>query len=436
MPPRAMPTAIAPSAPARPGEAITAAIADATKPARPTKPPPTDRCPFMAFPTIAAATISASLCGRNRNHRNPYRSSRLRRTDRFGGFGTHCDEVISLLASAYYLYRSPSVRRDKEINHLFGCTTPLHFRSPHRPRRSACAIISPQPEEPCAARRLEGWNESVPGSILRPSRASGRPRILRQAQERGLLRMRAFNSLHARRSAAAAAHAMDETLRKHGRPGMELSYTQNLEDYHLSLAFADRQSGAYIDVGAGHPIADNVSFWFYERGWRGVVVEPQAELAALYARLRPRDTAVCGLVCRESGEIDFHVVDRLHGFSTTLQHIPQKPQPFASPFPTALTPVVTLAQLCAAHDLDEIDFLKIDVEGGEADVVHGGDWRRYRPKVVVIEAVMPGAGEPAWAAWEPFLLAQLHRLPPLDTLNRFCVARTHPDIFARLPSDR
>ena len=72
---------------------------------------------------------------------------------------------------------------------------------------------------------------------------------------------------------------------------MELSYSQNLEDYHLSLAFAGQTRGTYIDVGAGHPIADNVSYWFYERGWQGIVVEPQPELAALYQRLRPRDLA-------------------------------------------------------------------------------------------------------------------------------------------------
>ena len=47
---------------------------------------------------------------------------------------------------------------------------------------------------------------------------------------------------------------------------MDLSYTQNLEDYHLSLAFAGQPTGFYIDVGGGHPIADNVSMWFYERG--------------------------------------------------------------------------------------------------------------------------------------------------------------------------
>ena len=65
---------------------------------------------------------------------------------------------------------------------------------------------------------------------------------------------------------------------------MDLSYTQNLEDYHLALAFAGQASGRYIDIGGGHPVADNVSFWFYERGWQGIVVEPQPELAALTAR--------------------------------------------------------------------------------------------------------------------------------------------------------
>jgi FkbM family methyltransferase len=217
---------------------------------------------------------------------------------------------------------------------------------------------------------------------------------------------------------------------------MQLSYTQNLEDYHLSLAFAGQTSGTYIDVGAGHPIADNVSFWFYERGWRGIVVEPQAELAGLYPRLRPRDVAVCGLVGRHDGEVDFHVVDRLHGFSTTVETIARDARKFGVDYRTVRMPVVMLARLCEQHGVTEIDFLKIDVEGGEADVLHGGDWRRYRPKVIVIEAVMPGSGEPAWAEWEPFLLAQGYRFRLFDTLNRFYVAEEHPEIFARLPSER
>jgi hypothetical protein len=53
---------------------------------------------------------------------------------------------------------------------------------------------------------------------------------------------------------------------------MDLSYTQNMEDYHLWLAFGGQRNGTYIDIGAGHPIADNVSFFFYERGWQGLVL--------------------------------------------------------------------------------------------------------------------------------------------------------------------
>src|SRR5207249_7646636 len=50
-----------------------------------------------------------------------------------------------------------------------------------------------------------------------------------------------------------------------------LSYAQNMEDYHLHVAFAGVQQGRYIDIGGGHPVAGSVSFWFYQRGWSGIV---------------------------------------------------------------------------------------------------------------------------------------------------------------------
>jgi FkbM family methyltransferase len=217
---------------------------------------------------------------------------------------------------------------------------------------------------------------------------------------------------------------------------MELSYSQNLEDYHLSLAFAGQTSGTYVDIGAGHPIADNVSFWFYERGWQGIVVEPQLELAALYERLRPRDIVVRGLIGRECGEIDFHVIDRLHGLSTTREDVAQKALVFGANYRTLRTPVTTLAQLCGSQGLGSIDFLKVDVEGAEADVLLGGDWKRFRPKVIIAEAVTPMGSEPSWQDWEPYLIAQGYQFVLFDTLNRFYVAQEHPDIMARLPTER
>jgi FkbM family methyltransferase len=165
--------------------------------------------------------------------------------------------------------------------------------------------------------------------------------------------------------------------------GKPLSYTQNLEDYHLWLALGEDGPGVYIDIGGGHPVADNVSMWFYERGWRGLVVEPQAALARLYAHVRPRDTMFEGLVGRTTGPHDLHVFPRLHGLSTTVGANAERSQVHGDTYRTVTLPMLTLADLCERHELDRIDFLKIDVEGAEGDVLAGNDWSRYRPKVVV-----------------------------------------------------
>jgi FkbM family methyltransferase len=217
---------------------------------------------------------------------------------------------------------------------------------------------------------------------------------------------------------------------------VDLSYSQNLEDYHVWLAFAGQATGTYVDIGAGHPVADNVSFWLYERGWRGLVVEPQADLLQLYERLRPRDACVGALVGARDGEADFHKVDRLHGFSTTVEAHARKAGAFGAAFATERLPMVTLATLLETHGLTDIDVLKVDVEGGEPAVLAGNDWTRYRPKLVLVEAVAPVTGEPAWDAFEPALLAQGYRFALFDTLNRFYVAEEHPEIFARIPKER
>jgi hypothetical protein len=75
------------------------------------------------------------------------------------------------------------------------------------------------------------------------------------------------------------------------------------------------------------------------------------------------------------------------------------------------------------------------VEGAEADVLAGMDFKRWRPRVVLLEAVAPGSMAEAWGAWEPDLLAHGYRFAFFDRLNRFYVAEEAEDLAARFPTE-
>jgi FkbM family methyltransferase len=216
---------------------------------------------------------------------------------------------------------------------------------------------------------------------------------------------------------------------------MHLSYAQNLEDYHLELIFAGEAEGSYVDVGAGHPVADNVSFHFYLKGWRGLVVEPQQALARLYPHIRPRDHAVCCLAGGAEGEADFYVVDKLHGFSSTVRANAQGAGQFGASYHAIRKGVRPLSALIDAAGLKRIDFLKIDVEGAEGEVLAGMDFKRHRPRVLLIEAVAPGNLAEAWGDWEPMLVGHGYHFAFFDRLNRFYVAEEAKPLLARFPAE-
>ena len=214
---------------------------------------------------------------------------------------------------------------------------------------------------------------------------------------------------------------------------MRLSYAQNLEDYHLDLAFAGQSIGTYVDVGGGHPVADNVSFWFYLKGWRGLIVEPQAELAEAYRHVRPRDRVFQGLAGATDGEVEFHIVEGLHGLSSMIQPSAGDATQPAVAYRTETRPVRRLDRLVAEAGLGTVDFLKIDVEGAEPQVVAGIDFKVFRPRMLVIEAINPGNLVGDASAWEPQVLAAGYEFCLFDRLNRFYVASEARELRARLP---
>jgi FkbM family methyltransferase len=202
-----------------------------------------------------------------------------------------------------------------------------------------------------------------------------------------------------------------------------ISYAQRFEDLYLMRCFGDRSDGFYIDIGSGHPVYDNVSFAFYLKGWRGITVEPNPWLSRLSRAVRPRDRHVEALVGSASGEATFYLVREFHGLSTMIEtHAQAALTQFGKRADAITVPLTTLGALCAGQAPASFDFMKIDVEGAEPDVLFSGDWRRFRPKLIVVEALAPYTLAPAFAQWEPFLAEQGYGYVWFDSLNRYYLA--------------
>lgn len=208
-----------------------------------------------------------------------------------------------------------------------------------------------------------------------------------------------------------------------------ISYAQRFEDLYLLRCFGERSHGFYIDIGSGHPVYDNCSLLFYLKGWHGITVEPNPFLARLTRAVRTRDRHIEALVGAARGQAAFYLVNEYHGLSTMIEgHARSALSQFGKTSQALTVPVTTLRDICEQHAPPACDFLKVDVEGAEPDVLLNGDWQRFRPRIIVVEALAPYTLAPAWEAWEPFLGGHGYRYVWFDTLNRYYVAEEAGDL--------
>jgi FkbM family methyltransferase len=207
-----------------------------------------------------------------------------------------------------------------------------------------------------------------------------------------------------------------------------ISYAQNFEDVILARAFKGRTDGFYVDVGANDPVDNSVTKHFYELGWHGVNIDPVIACHRALTKDRPRDVNLCVAVGSTRSTLTLFDFDA-SGVST---FDPDSANYFRSRgMKSSERPVevVPLRDLCERYCPGPIDFMKIDVEGWELPVLEGGDWQRFRPRVLLVEATKPNSNDPNWERWEPFVLKQGYVFAYFDGLNRFYVAEEEQQLL-------
>ncbi len=160
-------------------------------------------------------------------------------------------------------------------------------------------------------------------------------------------------------------------------------YSQDGEELFLREYFYEKkiEKGFYVDIGAHHPFRYSNTYWAYKKGWNGINIDANSDAIEKFNMWRPDDHNVhCG-IASELGEMDYYVFAE-SGVNTFCR---QEIENWDDIREIKKVPVSRLEDILNQYHVGEIDFMDIDVEGMEMQVLSSNDWEKYRPTIILCE---------------------------------------------------
>ena len=171
----------------------------------------------------------------------------------------------------------------------------------------------------------------------------------------------------------------------------EKSYSQEGEDMILRRIFEHQECGFYVDVGAHHPKRFSNTYRFYKVGWRGINIDAMPGSMAAFNKVRRRDINVEQPISSSKEVLTYYGFNEpaLNGFSERISNERDGKSHYKVIFRKELetTTLDSVLDEYLPNTVKKIDFLSIDVEGLDFEVLKSISLDRYSPKVILVEVL-------------------------------------------------
>jgi len=149
------------------------------------------------------------------------------------------------------------------------------------------------------------------------------------------------------------------------------------------------ETGFYVDVGAYHPFRFSNTYFFYKKGWRGINIDATPGCMRLFNKIRQRDLNLEYAISESKEALPYYMFKdaALNTFSKELVdnyikngHILLREE---------MIKIYPLSKILDDY-LDrgtKIDFMSVDAEGFDLQVLKSNDWDKYRPIVILVESL-------------------------------------------------
>jgi FkbM family methyltransferase len=166
------------------------------------------------------------------------------------------------------------------------------------------------------------------------------------------------------------------------------SFSQEGEDLILLKYFKNKKCGFYVDVGAHHPFRFSNTNLFYKKGWSGINIDATPGSMKIFNKYRSRDINIEVPVSNSNKKINYYIFNEpaLNSFSSKLSNDRDVNTKYK------IKKIIKLKPEKLSRILDKyipknkmIDFMSIDVEGYEYEVLKSNNWEKYKPTYLLVE---------------------------------------------------
>ena len=150
-----------------------------------------------------------------------------------------------------------------------------------------------------------------------------------------------------------------------------------------------KEKGIYIDVGSHHPLINNNTYILYKRGWKGINIDLDFNSIDMFNYFRPKDHNIQIALSNKIGFTDLYFFHNRSAKNTITKSRGKGAKSIKRVKTDTLNNIIKNSKI----NTKKIDFLSIDVEGNELNVLRGLNFKKYRPKIISIEFIKPNVKE-------------------------------------------
>ncbi|MBE9064944.1 FkbM family methyltransferase, partial [cf. Phormidesmis sp. LEGE 11477] len=164
--------------------------------------------------------------------------------------------------------------------------------------------------------------------------------------------------------------------------------SQRGQDYYVDKLLNGKKDGFFVDVGANHPTEISNTIYLERKGWNGLSFEPQKHLCKLFEEVR--GTKVLPYVLgSEPCETEFGIVESdgwEHALSGVFDVMRKEGAAFqGKTIRREKRQVHRLVDVLLDEKIEYVDFMSIDVEGYELEVLKGMDFSKVHVEILIVE---------------------------------------------------